>query len=563
MRILLLFLLIAGTSFTQEIYPEIQNPPLNIPMLLSGTFGELRTNHFHSGLDIRTQQKEGLPVYAADEGYIARIKISPFGYGKAIYINHPNGYTTVYGHLQKGFGKIEDFIIKEHYKQKKFEYDITLNPKDLPVKKGEQIAFSGNTGGSGGPHLHFEYRDTKTEKIINPMFFGMNKLITDTKPPVLSNIVVYPLDETSVANRSELPFDLNFTKQNDGSYIASKVLAKGCIGLGISAYDVSDNNYGRNGVYKIISSIDGKPNFEITFDAFSFDETRYVNAYVDFERQKKLNQKVQKLFYRIPYNLTLIDKVENSGIIEVANNISYTCKIEIYDFHQNKTILFIPIHYDAAVATVKNNKIKTNYFLKASIENIYYKNGVTVTIPENTFYDDFYLDFDVYGDVVKFHNQTVSPHKNYAIKFENQQFVEDPSKYFIASFDGKNFGYNKSYIKENTITTYTKNVGQFKVVFDKDSPVIKNVNVEKGKWISSQKTIQCTISDDLSGIATYNGYLNGNWILFEYDYKTKKLIHNLEDAIYINGKNDLKIEVVDNVGNSTIFETHFFKSKTN
>ncbi|WP_321540762.1 M23 family metallopeptidase [Flavobacterium piscinae] len=200
--------------FSQNQYPkEDFIPPLDIPLSLSGTFGELRSNHFHSGIDFRTQQKEGLNVIAVADGFVSRIKISTFGYGKAIYITHPNGYTSVYGHLLKTSPKIDAYLKKQHYALESFEIDIFPKPEDLIVKQGEIIALSGNTGGSGGPHLHFEYRDTKTEKIINPFFFGLDTKVKDTRIPVINEIVVYPLSEDGLVNQSQIPIQIPISQR--------------------------------------------------------------------------------------------------------------------------------------------------------------------------------------------------------------------------------------------------------------------------------------------------------------------------------------------------------------
>ena len=181
MKYTLLLLFASINAFSQVNYPQNDFiSPLDIPLFLSGTFGELRSNHFHSGLDFRTQSKTGFNVYATGDGYISRIKISTFGYGKALYITHPNGYTSVYGHLLKTSPKIDAYLKEQHYKEQSFEVDLFLGEGVLPVKQGEIIALSGNSGGSGGPHLHFEYRDSQTEKIINPLFFGLDAKIKDT-----------------------------------------------------------------------------------------------------------------------------------------------------------------------------------------------------------------------------------------------------------------------------------------------------------------------------------------------------------------------------------------------
>jgi murein DD-endopeptidase MepM/ murein hydrolase activator NlpD len=239
---LLLFFLPFSLCAQNEYPKDYFKSPLDIKLNLSGSFGELRSNHFHTGLDFKTNQKENLKVYAAADGYISRIKISSFGYGKAIYVTHPNGYTTVYGHLNQGSSKIQDYIKMSHYKEKAFEIELFLKPDELVVKQGEMIALSGNSGGSGGPHLHFEIRDTKSEKPINPLLFGFDLMINDTSEPVVSTLMAYPVGENSVVNKSQEPLAINFTKQPDGTFLADKVLVSGAVGFGINAYDMFDFN---------------------------------------------------------------------------------------------------------------------------------------------------------------------------------------------------------------------------------------------------------------------------------------------------------------------------------
>ena len=209
--------------------------PMDIPLILSGTFAELRTNHFHSGIDLKTNQREGINVLASAEGYISRIKVSHWGFGKAIYITHPNGFTTVYGHLQKFSNRIENYIKKEQYKNESFEVEVFPSSKELPVSKKELIAYSGRTGGFMAPHLHFEIRDTKTEETINPLYFGFN--FSDTTKPKINTLVAYSLDETSHINAINSPVQLTLTKAANGDLIANSITAFGNIGFGINAYD--------------------------------------------------------------------------------------------------------------------------------------------------------------------------------------------------------------------------------------------------------------------------------------------------------------------------------------
>ena len=563
MKYTLLLLFASINAFSQENYPQNDFiSPLDIPLFLSGTFGELRSNHFHSGLDFRTQSKTGFNVYATGEGYISRIKISTFGYGKALYITHPNGYTSVYGHLLKTTPKIDAYLKEQHYKEQSFEVDLILGEGVLPVKQGEIIALSGNSGGSGGPHLHFEYRDTQTEKIINPLFFGLKAKIKDTKVPVVNEIVVYPISDDAVVNQSQQPISIPISLQKDGTYLASKVLAKGKIGIGVNTYDGSDNNYGKNGIYKMQTYLDGKPAFDIVFNTFSYDETRYINAYIDYYRYKKMNQRVQKMYYTKKYPLSLISSSLTDGIITILPNITSIYKVEIADFNGNKTAVTIPI--ESANQEVKIPKVikKTNYFIKSDNEYIFEKDKISVFIPEQTFYDDFHLKFDVKDKVLYLHDDSTPVHSNFSVTFEEDSIPDaDRDKFFIATINGKKTYYNSTKMKEKKFTTWTRNLGEFRLIKDSISPKITSVNFQEGKWLSKQNDIQFAITDDLSGIKTYTGYLNGKWILFDYDYKTNKITHDFSDNVVIEGRNELKIVVTDNVGNSTIFESHFFRSQ--
>lgn len=563
MKAFFFFLFALTTVFAQENYPQDYfRSPLDIPLLTSGTFGELRTNHFHSGIDLRTQKKEGLPVYAAADGYVSRIKISTYGYGKAIYITHPNGFTTVYGHLLKATSAIEQYIKKQHYKEQSFEIDVYPVINELLVKKGDTIAFSGNTGGSFGPHLHYEFRDTESEKIINPLFFGLSNEVVDSRPPIIEGLLVYPMDENSVVNTSKQPVLANLILQKDGSYLANSIKANGTIAFAIQTHDLSNNNYGKNGVFSIQTYLNGNSNFAIKFDTFSFDETRHINNYIDYERFVKTKQKFQKLFVETPYELSLLSKNQSNGLINIQPNINYTYRIEVSDFHQNKTIIHVPIKFSYAKATILPIIKKTNYFVKYKNEHQYVKDSVSVFIPEDTFYKDTYIDFEVSNGTVKIGSPTLAIKKNSTLSIPNSTIPEkERSQYFIASKDGSKLSYNKTYLKGNYFTLYTRNLGEFKLAKDSIAPIIRPLNFSEGKWMSTQSVLEVAISDDFSGIQSFNGFLNNQWILFEYDFKTNKLTHDFSDTIVIEGRNELKVIVVDNVGNSTIFETHFFRSQ--
>ncbi len=561
MRFFLFYLLFCSTLFAQNNFPkDYFSPPLDIPMQLSGNFGELRPNHFHAGFDFKTQQKEGLKVYASAEGYVSRIKISTFGNGKTIYITHPNGYTTVYAHLQKAVGPIQDFITTTHYKEQSFEIEMYLKPGEIPIKKGEWIAVSGNTGASEGPHLHYEIRDSKTEFIINPMLFGFDSGFRDTKKPVISGLYVYPLFSSTV-NTSKRPILLNTALQKDGTYLADKVLANGPIGFGIIANDYDDVSFNKNGVYSVNSFLNGQPKFGYQFDTHSFDDMRYVNAMIDYAKYKKTGQRVQKLFMKNKYDLAFINTDETKGQITPTPNLDNVYRIEVADFFGNKSEITVPIQYDSSVALIPAEPVVSNYFLVANKDNIFEKENASVFFPAGTFYDDFALNFDVRDKILYLHDDSVPAHSNFTISLtDNALSKELLEKTFIARLDGEQINYNSTFRKDSVFSAKVKTLGKYKLVTDTLAPKVSIVKPIEGKWVS-QDAIQLQISDAGSGIKTYNGFLNGQWVLFEYDNKTRTITHYFNDDFLQNGANELKVIVTDAMGNSTTFETHFFRNR--
>ena len=562
MRFSLLTLFFCQFVFAQTQYPkDYFRAPLDIPMQLSGNFGELRPNHFHAGFDLKTNQREGLNVYAVADGYVSRIKISTFGNGKCIYITHPNGYTTVYGHLQTAVGPIQEYIHKTHYNEKSFEIEMYLKPDELPVAKGQLIALSGNTGSSEGPHLHFEFRDTKTEFVINPMFFGFDQYIKDNKKPTISSLFVYPIDNTTV-NQSQQPLLLNLSLQKDGTYLAGKVKANGKIGFGINAVDFDDVSNNRNGVFNVTGFLNGDPKYNYQFNTYSFDEMRFINAFIDYPKYKKTGQRVQKLFMKTPYALSIIKTDSLNGIIPVDPNLASTYRIEVSDYFGNLNSVTVPVEYDAATPIINAEPINYAYFIRYNKDSNFEKDNMSVFFPAGTFYEDFNLNFDVKNNRIYIHEDVVPVHSNFTITIKDSTYSKAlRDKLFIARISGNSRSYYTTTRKDDIFTAKSKILGQYGLALDTIAPTIKIAKPIQDKWISDVKAVQFTISDNLSGIKSYNGYLNGNWVLFEYDNKTKKIIHRFDDNIVAEGANDLKIEVVDNVGNSAIFETHFFRSQ--
>ncbi len=549
----------ASPSFAQEeLPPDYFQKPLDIPLVLSGTFGELRSNHFHSGLDIKTQRKEGFKVFATAEGSVSRIKIAHYGYGKALYITHPNGYVTVYAHLKKFSPKIEAYIKKQQYKKESFEIELFPNTGVLEVTKGEVIAYSGNTGSSGGPHLHYEIRD-RNSRPMNPFLFGVD--ISDTKKPLVTRVMAYPLDENSAINRSANPVELRLTQQPNGNFTTESITAQGRIGFGISTVDQQDLANNKNGIYNIKTSINGKASLEIQMDKFSFAETRYLNRMIDYSFFMNKKSRIQKLFIEKNNPLSIYPVAEDNGELFVTDGLSYEYNIAVKDFKNNTTKVNIPILGKTDTISIPK-KIKTTDHYVYADQNYTYNDGkFDIYIPKGALYEDAFLDLQVSGDVLTFHNKEIPLHKNAVISYDISKYLpEDRKKLYLGILNYKDeVYYSGARIKDNKLTCTTRKLGTYSVGLDKTPPKIVAQNVSKGKWMSKYRYLKFKITDNASGIKGYRATVNGKFILMEYDYKTNSLTHDFNDNIVTDTENNLKLIVTDNVGNSSTFETTFFR----
>ncbi|WP_343485812.1 M23 family metallopeptidase [Allomuricauda sp. d1] len=532
---------------------------MGIPLILAGTFGELRSNHFHAGIDIKTQQREGLPVYAIADGTVTRIKVSHWGYGKALYIAHPNGFTSVYAHLQKFGPEIDAYIRKLQYKKQSYEVETFPDYGELKVIKGDVIAYSGNTGGSSGPHLHFEIRNSVNEKPVNPLLFDYE--VRDATDPTLVGLYAYPLSDDAQVNQSAEKVQVNFKKQPDGSFLADAITASGTIGFGFNGFDRLDMAANKNGVYTVQQSVNGKVYSEYDFETFSFGERRYINTLIDYEHFSKYRQRIQKLFKEPSNRLSIYKTLYNDGKIKVEDGLSYNVEILIADIEGNDIKVVIPVEGKKLPILVVDDEEKTEHYILANRPNNFDLGVAKVYFPTNTFYENFYMHLEKGSDTVTIHNNTVAAHRNFTISFDVSKYPKSERKQlFIARLDEKlRPNHARTYKRDGTFSTRTRNLGTYTLVKDSVAPKIRPKNFKDKQWLNNYRYLSLEIADDLSGIKEYNATLNGEWILMEYEPKTRTITYNFDDKIADKTQCDLKVTVTDNVGNSSTFESTFFR----
>ena len=560
----LLFIWVSFLSFSQEKYPKnyFQNP-LDIPLELSGTFGELRSNHFHAGLDIKTQGKVGFKVFAVADGYISRIKVQQYGYGKTIYITHPNGYTSVYGHLSKFNTKIDAYVKRIQYKKENYETGNIFPKKGAFIlKKGQIIAFSGDTGGSGGPHLHFEIRDTKTEHVINPILFGIS--IPDSKSPTIQSLLGYPLSEDARINQQNNSHKISIKHMGNGKYIADRITASGTIGFGIHVFDRLDNAWNKNGIYSLEMLVNGKRHYYHDVSIFSFAESKYLNLLIDYSYYKKYKKRIQKTFKENKNELSIYKGLINNGKINIKSGFNYSIEIIAKDIVGNTSSVKIPVIGKKSNAVFKKQKDTTAYKIIADNFQKFKKENITIAFPKNTFYQDIYLDFKVDSGVAKVHTPSIPLNKSYTLTFNVSKYTsQEKEQLYIANTEYAKYPrYVNTRKKDTTFYTTTKTLGKYTLKIDTLKPDVKILYIYNKQWITSAKTLKVKVSDIDSGIKNWRATIDDTWVLMQYNHKKGVLTYNFSDKILVGSKHIFKIVLSDNVGNTTERSITFFKKQT-
>ena len=566
-KLYLAFILIflSVLSFGQDVY---YTNPVQIPMYLSGSFGELCNNHFHSGIDIKTAGTINIPVFAVADGTISRISVSPSGYGNAIYIDHDNGTTSVYGHLNQFRPDIREYVRKIQYERKSFQVDIPVLPGIFPVSKNEKFALSGNSGSSDGPHLHFEIRNTKTEDPVNPLKLGFT--VTDKTAPKIFALQISPLTEDSHVNfiPGKVIFEVEFF---EGKYRLKNnpvIPAYGKLGFAVEANDFFDGSANKCGINLMDLMIDGVVCSVFEINRFSFDQSKNINSYIDYEEFTKSNRRFQKTWVEPCNQLQNFKYMENNGIFDPGFEGIHPVKIELKDSKGNSAVLEFSV-----VGKYREMPAKTSVFtaeFDCGKKNRWQTDDFQIELPENALYNN--LNFEYQSDeagegyfsmIHHIHSNTVPLNVNANISIKTKNFDERfQSKALLVNINPETGKYRAAggKFENGRVIGEIRNFGIYAVRIDTVPPTIKPLSITENKTLTETDKIRFTITDDLAGIDKIEGLIDGVWALFEYDAKNNLITHYFDaERFEMNKLHDFKLTVTDTKENSSVYEATFFK----
>lgn len=534
---------------------------MDIPLLLAANFGELRANHFHTGLDLKTQGVINKNVYSIDDGYISRIGVNSGGYGLVLYINHPNGQTSVYAHLNSFSSKIASYTKNEQYKRENYALNIyDIAPNVLPVKRGELIAQSGNTGSSGGPHVHFELRETKTEMVIDPLPYFKNS-ISDNVSPEIRGLSIYPIDGKGVINNQSQPLRENIALSKNGTYtvLSKRIEAWGKIGIAIYSVDRMNGTHNIYGVKEVHLYCDDEKIFASDISTIDFATTRMINSFTDFDYWKENKRFYMKSFIEPGNRLHIYDD-KKLGYIDINQAKTYNFRYELIDVHGNKT------YYHFVVEGVQQSipeQQPCSLVMHWDKVNSYTNDYFSLTIPKGYLYRDinFVLERNesekYFSHEYKVHN-SYEPLNDY-VEMSLQLSVDtllNKEQYGIISINkkGKEEWIGGSY-SEGYITAKIRELGDiFAVTVDNQLPNITPIGISN--WTKNKKIVIKAI-DNISGIKSFRGTIDGKYALFEHDIKSPNYTYTFDPNRLKRGSHNLEFTVEDYAGNIAKYESKF------
>ncbi len=567
-RIFLISILIFNTVSEDLNDRSIFSSPLNIPVLLSSNFGELRLDHFHSGIDIKTQGVIGKEVIAASDGYIYRIGVSPGGFGNALYIKHPSGYSTVYGHLDRFTREIEEFVKEYQYEKKSFAVNLYPQKSKFPVRKGELIAYSGNSGSSGGPHLHYEIRHSDNEKPVNPLLFDFGT--EDNITPIIEKLFIYPMAAGTSINGKNSIKRIDVAGGHGNYYIPAdkQILINGKAGFGIKAFDLLNNSYNKCAVYSIELVIDSMTIFRYSMDEFSFSESKYINSHIDYETYMRDKIYVQRTFLLPNDRLSVYSNLVNRGIFDFNEEKTYNASITVTDINNNESTLSFHIRNLPDNKTVHEYSRDTNTILMPfNKQNRFIAEDIRVNIPAGALYDNLNFTYNriagdesMYSDLHQVHNKYNPVHRAYTLSIKPKTIPpgKESKMLIVQQGDDQKSLPLSSRWEEGYLVGDAGTFGNFYAGIDTLAPAIKANGLLSNSDLSGKSEIRIRITDDLSGIKSYEPEIDGNWALFEYDQKNDLLIYRIDGKrIKRNSEHVLKLKVTDNKDNTSYFEHNF------
>lgn len=527
----------------------IFSSPFDFELMLSGNFGELRSNHFHSGIDFKTQGVVGKPIRCVADGYISRATVQAGGYGLALYVMHDNGYMTVYGHLDRFPAEVHKRVREYQYGNETFAVDISFVPDELRVSRGEVLAYAGNTGYSFGPHLHFEVRDSTGEELYDPMIFFGDRL-KDTRKPVATEVAVYPLDGYGVA---------------DGSS-ASKVLALrngtlvdtlsvwGRVGFGIKALDYMDGTSNKYGVYRVELLVDDSLRFDSRMEQFSFGETRLINAWADYARYVDRGEWFLRSFIIGNNPLRALEADACSGIINFNEERLYKVEYRLSDYHGNTNVYRFNVRGTRQDIPPYANE---GHYLLWFLNNALLYDGVRLDIPAGELFENRVVEVGIadgeYGVSRRytFGGEPIPLWHGAGLFIRVDSMAVDSSKLYIKRITKKG-GYSVGgKYADGRISTDVNALGTFEVAVDTVPPRVSPV--KEGAWARNGKVV-LAVSDKESAFKSFRGTLDGRFILFKYSSKNGRLELDLKAEGVSRGVHQLCVELVDACGNVRVFE---------